>query len=482
MRPGLLALFILLVQDDKLRKEYEDRLAKAPQNAKGQFDLGRWCDAKRLKAEAEQAYGRALELDPEFEAARKALGQKKVLGRWVNDKLYKDPSWWAHPKVDQKRVDDAIVKGCDYLLQLCAKGLPGGAHSFGGIGKIKVRYDELVLLTVLESGWDPKDPRVGSLLQKVLSNPLDLTYHVALKAMALSAIDPIKYQQQLAQCAQFLVDNQHANGSWSYGAPTQLPPAFPASDKGPIGDISTGPDTGNKAPKLKQIEIKKGKSVAAPETDTSNAQYAALGIRACLSGLVIVPKETIAAAEGYWEKLQEGNGGWGYGAPDRMPADCKDFGSMTAGALGSLAIYKYYRSRVWGESVDIKSAPAIVKGIAWMGQNLDYGKNPKAPFGAWKYYWFYATERAGRLLETETFGAREWYPEGAQVILGLQQADGSFAGEVWVGIPAGAMGTLKDIACPKLLMESCFSLLFLKRGTPKLGETIKIRTGGSAGK
>lgn len=38
---------------------------------------------------------------------------------------------------------------------------------------------------------------------------------------------------------------------------------------------------------------------------------------------------------------------------------------------------------------------------------------------------------------------------------------------------------LKDEACPGVLMESCFSLLFLRRSTPRLDETIK--TGTAAG-
>lgn len=473
MLPAAIGLILVLFQSD----EYKAKAAAAPQNAKGQFDLGKWCDSKRLKDEAKAAYRRAIEIDPEFEPARKALGHRKVLGRWVSDELYRDPSWWAHPKVDQKRVDEAIVKGCEYLLNLSPR-MPSGTHTYPGIRGTKLRYDELVLLTLLESGWDRKDPRIQGLIGRVAANPNDLTYHVSLKAMCLAAADPMKYQQQLAQCAQFLVDNQNPNGGWGYGQTVACPAMYTPVEKGPI-KIETGVENAGakKERPPRQIEIRKGKDVSNKDTDASNSQYAALGIRACLSGLVVVPKETIAAAESYWEKLQQPDGGWIYGStPSRDLSEGKPYGSMTAGALGALGIYKYYRNRVWGDPTDIKGHPAIVKGLDWMGKHLDYAKNPNCGFAAWRYYWYYAVERAGRLLETETFGAREWYPEGVEAILKLQKPDGSFAPEIWQ-LPSNAMGSIKDLACPGVVMETCFSVLFLRRSTPKLDETIQIKTG-----
>ena len=49
--------------------------------------------------------------------------------------------------------------------------------------------------------------------------PLEWTYDVSLQAMILEEIDRVKYQARIAQCAQFLVDNQCPNGQWSYGEP-----------------------------------------------------------------------------------------------------------------------------------------------------------------------------------------------------------------------------------------------------------------------
>jgi hypothetical protein len=464
---------LFAAQDDKLRQEYEEKRMSAPQNAKGQYELGKWCETKKLKEEAVKAYEHAIEIDPDFEPARKALGYKKILGRWASEKNYSDPSWWAHPKVPQKKVDDAILKGVGYLFSQ-ADRLPSPTHPSG----VKSRFDELVLLTLLEAGCDRRDPRLSGLVQRVLALPLDQPYNVALRAMCLAALDPMKYQQHLAQCAQFLVDNQCENGQWTYGQPVPSMPSpgsFPTTDKGPIPNISTGPEgavPSKNGAQPKQVEIKKGKSVGGKSGDNSNSQYAALGIRACLSGLVVVPKETIKPAESWWEKTQHSDGGWSYG--NEALAD-ESWGSMSAGAVGALAIYKYYLFRVWGEKNDWKSAPSVTKGAGWLGQNLSFEKNPKFPMGEgiWHHYWIYAVERAGRLLETEQFGSHEWYPDGANWLLARQQADGSWQREDW----AGQNGP-RDRWIPGVIAETCFAILFLRRATPKLDDTIKIETGG----
>jgi tetratricopeptide (TPR) repeat protein len=461
-----LAVFIFAQQD--IHEQYEEKRMQAPQNAKGQYELGRWCEQHKLKEEAIKAYERAIEIDPEFEPARKALGHKKVLGRWTSEKEYNDPSWWAHPKVDQKKVDEAILKGVQYLLKT---PLPPIDHK-----TFKLRYDELVLLTILESGWDRNDKDVKALIARVLSLPLDKTYHVSLRAMCLAAMDPLKYQQELAQCAQFLVDNQCENGQWTYGEKVEKMPEpgmFPTtgSGKGPIPDIETRPEGGppppKNAPRPKQVEIKKGKPLGPAVGDNSNSQYAALGLRACLSGFVVVPKETIEKAEKQWEKTQKSDGGWSYNAAG--PPDTS-YGSMSAGAIGALAIYKYYRKRVWGENADWKNEPSVTKGIDWLSKNLNYTKNPNLGLPGpvrMAYYWAYATERVGRLLDTESFGTREWYPEGANYLLGKQLADGSWTREDWA-----SDNSMRDKAIPGNISETCFAILFLRRATPRLSDTI----------
>ena len=57
---------------------------------------------------------------------------------------------------------------------------------------------------------------------KLLTKDLQKTYAVSLLAMSLESYDRKKYQYRIAQCAQFLVDNQCKNGQWDYGEAVPL--------------------------------------------------------------------------------------------------------------------------------------------------------------------------------------------------------------------------------------------------------------------
>src|SRR6516225_6007890 len=114
--------------------------------------------------------------------------------------------------VDESKVDQAIKKGIAFL-----RGAPSPAAHAG----IK-DSDELILWTFVHAGVAESDPDFQKLWKKMLDGPLEKTYKVALQAMILEELDRVKYQERIAQCAQFLVDNQCANGQWSYGNPTEF--------------------------------------------------------------------------------------------------------------------------------------------------------------------------------------------------------------------------------------------------------------------
>ena len=115
-------------------------------------------------------------------------------------------------KVDQKRVDAAIERGVQFLKSPAA--ISHGAHR--GIDQ----SNELILYTLFKAGVPPTDPVFERYMLVVEGLPLKHTYSVALQAMLLEELDRVKYQPRLLQCAQFLVDNQYANGQWSYGEPS----------------------------------------------------------------------------------------------------------------------------------------------------------------------------------------------------------------------------------------------------------------------
>jgi hypothetical protein len=64
--------------------EYFARLEKLPATAEAEYELGLWCDAKRMGGLAQQHYQRAAERDPTHAAAHKKLGHVLHEGVWMS--------------------------------------------------------------------------------------------------------------------------------------------------------------------------------------------------------------------------------------------------------------------------------------------------------------------------------------------------------------------------------------------------------------
>ena len=202
--------------------------------------------------------------------------------------------------VDEAKVEQAIKKGVEFLKNAKSPDFHNGYRN----------SDVLILWTFIHAGVPQDDPKFKSLLQGVLSEPLDKTYKVSLLAMCLEEIDRVGHQEKIAQCAQFLLDNQCKNGQWSYGSPTEYAkevkvPAAPrpvASAEGKGGPGGTLAKDGK--PKILQhVAVKKMKD--GPDSgDNSNSQYAALGLRACYDSGVTLPESVIVLAVKWWRESQ----------------------------------------------------------------------------------------------------------------------------------------------------------------------------------
>ncbi len=360
----------------------------------------------------------------------------------------------AKPKIDPRQVDAAIQKGTAFLKSQLGK--------YGTLGRI--RSEELLLWTFVHAGLPEADPDVAALLKTVTETPLQWTYNVSLQALILEELDRVKWQPRIAECAQFLVDNQCANGQWSYGEPTTARPEIPTGGKGK--DIASGggkpakPGALKGKPKVvRKIPVKKTRD-GKPLGDNSNSQYASLGLRACHDAGIVLPEEVVTLAEKWWRtsagEPDKSGGyeaqGWGY-----LKKSDAAYGSMSAGAVGALLIFDYIQNKPWMKDKE------IVAGMEWLARHFTVTANPEAPAGdaadqaGWHYYYLYALERAGIFFGTEKFGGHEWYPEGAAYLLGAQKPDGSWQA-----------GTVHPI------WDSCFAILFLRRATRPLIDVASV--------
>ena len=94
-------------------------------------------------------------------------------------------------------VEKAIESGKAWLAQQYAAGFNDAKpHDVG----------ELVMLTLAHTGGNMSDKLFALGVEFLAKTEPRFTYRTALQAMALSEINPRLYQQQLAHCAQWLVD------------------------------------------------------------------------------------------------------------------------------------------------------------------------------------------------------------------------------------------------------------------------------------
>jgi hypothetical protein len=359
--------------------------------------------------------------------------------------------------VDEVKVDQAIKKGIAWLRKAPSPATHAGIKD----------SDELILWTYVHAGVPESDPDFQKYFKKMLAGPLEKTYKVALQAMILEELDRVKHQERIAQCAQFLVDNQAQNGQWGYGNPSEFVKEVKVPE--PAKSVETGGERGvrdfgaeRKKPKVVQrVAVKKMKD--GPEAgDNSNTQYAALGLRACFDSGIELPEAVVLMAVKWWRESQfpsppkdadkdgkpdvvSGSGkaeGWNY-KDKTAQADKAPYHAMTAGGTSSLIIYDYMLGREWKQHSHVK------EGMNWLAQNWSVNTN---------YYYMYGLERTGILFGTEQIGTRDWYAEGAKLILRNQNADGSW-------------GKRKEEDKDRLTHDTCFAILFLRKATRPLVAT-----------
>jgi len=386
----------------------------------------------------------------------------------------------AHPGVDQMRVDAAIKRGVEFLKTADASVGEVAGHAFK-------HGDELILLTFVHAGVPEIDPVFKERLKKMLEAPLERTYKVSMQAMFLEELDRVKYQWRIAQCAQFLVDNQTSSGKWWYGDPTpfveNVPTAAPRNKNKDVAtegggnreEVATGPHTGKKPvskskvretvydpslPAIRQPKPKVERKVPVAKRrngqgpgDNSNSQYAALGLRACVEAGIVIPGDVIERARRSWVNSQHdekherktdpsGTGrGWAYDQIEEV-----SYGSMTAGAIGSMVIYDSILGVNWKKDFVVSS------GLKWLAEHFTVTSNANGEKSdqdrvRWHLYFLYAMSRAGILYGTESMGSHDWYKEGANYLLDRQGGNGSWPAGTW---------------------DTCFAVLFLQRATRPL--------------
>lgn len=291
----------------------------------------------------------------------------------------------------------------------------------------------LVALALLNCGVPPTDPSLAAAL-RVLENQGrgNMTVYVsALRLMVFCTADPAvkRYGRLIQQEADYLIQQQVREGAhvggWGYGL--ILPEQFQA---------------------ILNVDLR--------TADSSNSQFALLGLHEAARVGYQVPREVWEGARLYWRNVFNPNRGWfSYSVAGDRPN-----GSMTCAGISSLVIIEENLADPGhflkgGKVVCCQPSPddsMVQLAMNWLAEHFSVSSNP-APQGGGslaKYYYLYGMERAGRLSGQRFIGPWDWYREGAAHLVNDQAFDGSWH-------RADSFGISKDI-------NTAFGLLFLSKG------------------
>ncbi len=354
-----------------------------------------------------------------------------------------------------KPTDEAVLKaisrGADYLKKWSLNG--DGGHA------------DLAALAILKAGADPEDPYFTKIVEQKLlpkfeggtyksSQPTWLYYEAGVDLMLLSNLHRDQYRKQMQMLVDVLLEGQYAPGFWYY------PPA---------GRYDHG--------------------------DMSITQYALLGLWDAQRAGMQIPSSVWDKAASWFISVQESNGGFVYhpGSAHQAPTM-----SMTAAGTSNLLVCRlmlYGAGRTDNSSrqnqsrfgvlkrVDLDPAPeatgakrakssgpahttrssiegAARRGIGWLADNWVSQTSI-----VYRYYYYYALERACTLAGIDRVGDHDWYDEISDRLIKEQFTEGSWNDGGLAG-PAG---------------NTAFVLLFLSRATSRSlghGEQAKLFGGG----
>jgi len=363
----------------------------------------------------------------------------------------------AHGKPGlHKDVDTAIEKGVSYL-----KSKQKDDGSFAARKEFAVGTTALCLLTLSSCGVPRDDPLIEKGLTHLVAQTPPTTYDRAVALMALDrAYTP---PGELARAHKHRIDKFQRD----------LPPERRAWAMRVAADL----EKFAAAPGAWHY----GKKMGENWPDSSNTQYAVLGLRAAakmgykasprtwlgvlqhfrvmegkeqLSGTVTLVREgeaVTASTTRAGAKVRKKDGG-GY----RYRGDYKKTtATMTTAAMASLLIARDQLERL-GHKLKAKKSKEIDRAVLgawlWLSRNWAMARVPgHIPWYHRHYYYLYSVERAAVLDKVKRVDGHDWYFEGASWLLDQQKKTGSWDG-----------------ANKKDDVNTCFALLFLKRATAPL--------------
>lgn len=355
----------------------------------------------------------------------------------------------------QAAIDKAIDTGVAYL-----KGKQKQDGSYAARKEYAIGTTALCTFTLSSCGVPRDDPSVEKAIAYLVARTPDTTYDRALAIMALDRAYTPPGELMRAHkrgVTEFQRELPEARRAWAMKIAADLEKLASAP-----GSWAYGKRVGEKWP------------------DSSNTQYAVLGLRAAARlGYKAQPRTWLGVLQHFRtlhgkEELKGSIMLWREGEavtlnPTRAAARVKKNGhgfryrgnsakttaTMTTAAIASLLIAREELQRL-GHKLKPKTRAGIDRSVLgawlWLDRNWAMARVPgHVPWYHRHYYYLYAVERAAVLDRVKRVGSHDWYFEGGAWLLDQQRKSGAWDGA----------NTKDDV-------NTCFALLFLKRATAPL--------------
>ncbi len=386
---------LLTLRNRALRAEIVDALDRSlanPLAAPAVYEA--WREAKERKLDDGKATPQPLTVRLEAWLAR-LCGESvtpDTFAAWVRS------SFRGH--VD-RQADAAIQRGVVGLRKAVERELADRNNPTNPIA-----LSAFTTYALLKCDVAADDPTVARALDLLLEKEPEGNYTVSLVAMALAtalekgAPRREQLEKRLRRMADILVDSQLKSGGWSYGTRNYPEQAF----GGWVYDLS-------------------------------NTQFAILGLRAAANGGMKIPRTTWERALALLDKSQMPDGGWSYQGGDGSSYDRMTAAGAYSWIICAISLDEKLAPEAAAENARLRAA------LNWLARSRESKPLASPP----DYYFLYSLERCCMIAKIEQLGTRDWYADGASLLVRSQSPEG-----IWSGGHSPAVG-------------SSMALLFLRK-------------------
>jgi hypothetical protein len=368
---------LLALRDRKLRGEIMDVLDRSltdPLAAPAVYEA--WRDAKERKLDDGRAPPQLLSarLEGVLQRLCGESGTPDRFAAWLRS------TYRSH--VD-RRADAAIQRGVAGLRKAYDREMTDRTGSANPLA-----LSALSAYALLKCDVPPDDPAITRALDLLIERDPEGIYTISLAAMALAtalekgAPRREKLEKRLRRMAEVLVESQLRSGGWSYATRAYA-----------------------------------DQSLSGWTYDISNTQFAVLGLRAAANAGAKIPRKTWERTLALLERAQMSDGGWSYQG-EGGSTDSRSAAGAYCWIICAISIDEKLAPEVAAENARLRGA------VQWLGRSADSKTLSSPP----DYYLLYSLERLFMIAKIERLGTRDWYADGASLLVRSQSREGIWSG------------------------------------------------------